>query len=118
MGDFAPYYLSGQDTLRQHFIDYFKTSRMVTLKVVNPVIRVFNDIGVVAFQYAAEVEVNRQPKEFRPGQAAYLFSRQENGQWLMNACIETRFVYREIGDPYGVAYRGIFTPFSLLLAAR
>lgn len=98
IGDFGPFYVEGLDEVKAHFIDFYKTSKVKSVETLDPVIRVFGNIGVVAFRFDTQLEVSGQVIH-SPGQGVYIFVK-SNGRWLMAGCTETSFVFSDIGDPY------------------
>lgn len=106
LGDFGPFYLSGHDEVRKHFEDFYATSKVNYIKAFNPVVRVYEDIAAVAFQFDSELVVSG--KTIRsPGKGVYVFTNTTSNptstdpnHWRMAGCVETSFVAREIGDAY------------------
>lgn len=108
VGDFGPFYLSGIEEVRKHFEDFYATAKVTYVKAVNPVVRVYDDIATVAFQFDSELVVHGK-KIRSPGKGVYVFSNQiaaattaptTTPDWRMAGCVETSIVAREIGDPY------------------
>lgn len=98
IGDFGPFYHSGVDEVRQHFVDFFKTSKMLSIRHFNPVIRVFGSIGVVVFDYDSELEVSGT-KIRSPGRAAYVFDLTGPSPTI-RGCTQSALVDVALGDPY------------------
>jgi hypothetical protein len=76
------------------------------IKSYNPVVRVYDDIAAVAFQFDSELVVSGK-KIRSPGKGVYVFTNTTSNptstvsaDWAMAGCVETGFVAREIGDPY------------------
>lgn len=99
IGDFGPFYLSGMDAVRKHFEDFYATAKVTYVKALNPIVRVYDEIATVAFQFDSELVVHGR-KIRSPGKGVYVFSRAADADWLMSGCVETSVVAREIGDPY------------------
>lgn len=103
-GDFSPFYLEGQEAIRQHFEDFFATSRMVDMQARHPEFHVFGNLGLIAFEYNSVVEVNGEQMR-SPGQAVYFFeglaTTDQEKDVSTAGCVESGFVARELGDPYG-----------------
>lgn len=106
LGDFGPFYLSGLEEVRKHFEDFYSTSKVLYIKAHNPVVRVYDDIAAVAFQFDSELVVSGK-KIRSPGKGVYVFTNTTSNpqstvsaDWVMAGCVETGFVSREIGDPY------------------
>jgi ketosteroid isomerase-like protein len=98
IGDFGPFYLTGFDNLHQHFADFYRTSKVNSIKVGLPSIREFGVLGVAAFQFDTVITV--EGKELHaPGLGMYVFRNIANHS-LMAGCSESMFVERELGDPY------------------
>ncbi len=99
IGDFGPFYLAGSADLHQHFVDFYRTAKVNSIKIGMPSIKVFGNLGVAAFQFDTVLTIDG--KETRsPGEAMYVFRMAPNNHWLMAGCSESMFVNREIGDPY------------------
>jgi hypothetical protein len=106
LGDFGPFYLNGLEEVRQHFVDFYSTSKVNYIKSYNPVVVVYSDIAAVAFQFDSELVVSgNKIRAF--GKGVYVFTNTtsnpnstESAAWRMAGCVETSFVSREIGDPY------------------
>ena len=100
IGDFSHVYLFGHNEVKQHFIDFFETGKMQSIDIIQPVIRVFNDIGIVSFIFDSKLTVNGQDIR-SPGISVYIFTRDPNGIWRMSGCTETSLVDKAIGQPMG-----------------
>jgi hypothetical protein len=100
IGDYSPYYISGVADVRQHFADFYKTSKVSFVRETNPTVRIWNDMAAVAFNFDLDYTLNGNARR-SPGRAVYTFTRgTPDSQWRMAACAASHLVVREIGDPY------------------
>jgi hypothetical protein len=103
VGDYSPYYISGASDVRQHFADFYKTSKVNFVRETDPTVRIWGDMAAVAFNFDLDYTINGNNKR-SPGRAVYTFSRGTPGpQWTMAACAASHLVLRDIGDPYPIA---------------
>jgi len=101
VGDYSPFYLSGIEDVRQHFADFYRTSKVTFVREVAPTVRIWGDMAAVAFNFDLDYTINGKPRR-SPGRAVYTFAKggSEVGQWAMAACAASHLVLRDIGDPY------------------
>jgi hypothetical protein len=105
MGDYSPFYLDGMQAVREHFDDFYRTSKVDYIREFDPVVRIFGEIALVAYGFDSQLEVSGA-KVRSPGKSVYVFTRaglSASAQWTLAACDESSIVYREIGDPYPTA---------------
>ena len=103
VGDYSPYYISGAADVRQHFADFYKTSKVNFVRETDPTVRIWGNMAAVAFNFDLDYTINGNTKR-SPGRAVYTFTRGTPGpQWTMVACAASHLVLREIGDPYPIA---------------
>lgn len=107
MGDYSPFYLDGMQAVREHFEDFYRTSKVDYIREFDPVVRIYGDIALVAYSFDSQLQVSGN-KVRSPGKSVYVFTRAGNGNFTaatdpLAACVESSIVYREIGDPYPTA---------------
>jgi hypothetical protein len=101
VGDYSPFYLSGTEQIREHFDDFYQTSRVHSIQELSPTVKIWGDVAAVAFTFDLDYEINNQRRR-APGRAVYTFVRRGAAglPWGMAACSATHLVTRDIGDPY------------------
>jgi hypothetical protein len=100
IGDYSPFYIAGTDAVKEHFADFYKTSKVNSLRSQDPLVRIWGDTAGVYFDF--DLDYNLGGKSRRsPGRAVYTFAR--TGSWRMAACAASHLVLKSIGDPYPVA---------------
>lgn len=100
IGDYSPYYIAGTEAVKEHFADFYKTSKVNSLRSQDPLVQIWGDTAGVYFDF--DLDYNLGGKNRRsPGRAVYTFAR--TGSWRMAACAASHLVLKSIGDPYPVA---------------
>jgi hypothetical protein len=100
IGDYSPFFIAGAGAIKEHFADFYKTSKVNSLRSQNPVVRIWGDTAAVYFDF--DLDYNLGGKSRRsPGRAVYTFAR--TGAWRMAACAASHLVLKNIGDPYPIA---------------
>jgi len=111
IGDYSPFYLSGADAIKKHFADFYKTSKVNSLKSLDPQVRIWGDTAAVYFNFDLDYVLAGKSRR-SPGRAAYTFVRGgvagavPHGtatSWKMAACAASHLVAKSIGDPYPLA---------------
>jgi hypothetical protein len=106
IGDYSPFYITGTEQIKQHFVDFYKTSKVNSLHELNPVVRIWGDSAAVAFNFNLDYTIGGR-KGQSPGRGVYTFARGAANtkaaairSWRMAACAASHLVLRNIGDPY------------------
>ena len=101
VGDYSPYYITGDDDLKQHFADFYRTSRVNSVRALDPIVRIWGNVAAVAFNFDLDYTINDKTRR-SPGRGLYTFVRRgaPNLSWGMAACAASHLVLRNIGDPY------------------
>lgn len=101
VGDYSPFYISGVEDVRQHFADFYRTSKVTFVRELAPTVRIWGDAAAVAFNFDLDYTINGKARR-SPGRAVYTFARSgtTDVQWAMAACAASHLVLRDIGDPY------------------
>jgi Domain of unknown function (DUF4440) len=106
IGDYSPFFITGTDEIKQHFADFYKTSKVNSIRSLDPNVRIWGDTAAVYFSF--DLDYNLGGKDRRsPGRAVYTFTRRgaaiTSAPWAMAACSASHLVLRNIGDPYPTA---------------
>lgn len=104
IGDYSAFYVTGSDAIKQHFADFYKTSKVNFVRSVDPTVRIWGDAAVVYFNFDLSYVVNG--KNLRsPGRGAYTLTKGTGGAspWLASVCAASHIVARSIGDPYPIS---------------
>ena len=101
IGDYSPFYVTGSEDLKEHFDDFYKTSKVNALRALEPTVRIWGDVAAVAFNFDLDYTINGRTRR-SPGRGVYTFARRgaPNIPWAMAACAASHLVLRDIGDPY------------------
>ena len=101
IGDYSPYYITGTDEVREHFADFYKTSRVNAIRELQPTVKIWGDTAAVAFTFDLDYTINNVNRR-APGRAVYTFARRGAARlpWGMAACAASHLVQGDIGDPY------------------
>jgi hypothetical protein len=101
IGDYSPYYITGSDDIRQHFQDFYKTSRVNALRELNPTVKIWGTVAAVSFNFDLDYVLGGAQRR-SPGRAVYVFNQRGavGVPWAMAACAASHLVTRNIGDPY------------------
>lgn len=104
IGDYSPFYISGADAVKRHFADFYKTSKVNSLKSLDPQVRIWGDTAAVYFNFDLDYDLAGKSRR-SPGRAAYTFVRGGGGptSWKMAVCTASHLVAKSIGDPYPLA---------------
>jgi hypothetical protein len=100
LGDYSPFYIAGIADVKQHFADFYRTSKVKFVHAVSPIVKIWGDTAAVAFNFDLDYTVNGTNRR-SPGRGVYTFTRRR-GSWVMAACAASHLVVREIGDPYPI----------------
>lgn len=76
IGDYSPYFITGNDEIKQHFADFYKTSRVNSIKSLDPVVQIFGDSAAVYFNFDLDYVLDGKQRR-APGRAIYTFVRGE-----------------------------------------
>lgn len=123
IGDYSPFYIAGVDDVKQHFADFYKTSKVNSIRTLDPQVRIWGDAAAVYFSF--DLDYNLGGKSRRsPGRAVYTFTRSNSrtasagtgaartvalntaggaadpSSWDLTACSASHVVLNTIGDPY------------------
>jgi hypothetical protein len=104
IGDYSPFYIAGAQAVKEHFADFYKTSKVKSLKEQDPLVQVWGNVAAVYFDF--DLDYNLGGKSRRsPGRAVYTFTKSggPGGTWVMAACAASHLVLRNVGDPYPLA---------------
>jgi len=101
VGDYSPYYITGNDDVKQHFADFYRTSKVNSVRALDPIVRIWGNVAAVAFNFDLDYTINGKTRR-SPGRGLYTFARRGalNLPWGMAACAASHLVLRNIGDPY------------------
>jgi len=114
IGDYSPFYITGDDQIRQHFADFYKTSKVNSIHELNPSVQIWGESAAVAFTFNLDYMLGGR-KGQSTGRGVYTFTKGSApatnakaaavkaapaGAWRMAACAASHLVLRNIGDPY------------------
>jgi hypothetical protein len=123
IGDYSPFYIAGVEDVKQHFADFYKTSKVNSIRTLDPQVRIWGEVAAVYFSF--DLDYNLGGKSRRsPGRAVYTFTRSNSRTasigsgvartvafnpagisdppppWDLTACSASHVVLNTIGDPY------------------
>ncbi len=87
IGDYSPFYIAGARAVKEHFADFYKTSKVKALREQDPLVKVWGSVAAVYFNF--DLDYNLGGKDRRsPGRAVYTFTKGRGpaGSWVMAAC--------------------------------
>jgi hypothetical protein len=101
IGDYSPFYITGTEAIKQHFADFYKTSKVNFIRERDPVVKIWGSVAAVYFNFDLDYSLGGQ-RRHSPGRAVYTFSQRgaPGVPWAMAACAASHVVARNIGDPY------------------
>jgi Domain of unknown function (DUF4440) len=101
IGDYSPFYITGTEEVRQHFADFYRTSKVNYVRELDPTVRIWGNTAAISFNFDLDYSVNNRTGR-SPGRGVYVFTRTgaAGSQWAMAACTASHLVARNIGDPY------------------
>jgi hypothetical protein len=110
MGDYSPYFITGSDDIKQHFADFYKTSKVNKIEAVEPAVRIWNSVAAVEFAFNLDYDLAGKNRR-SPGRAVYTYAKGPAAElgaapaiasrsWKLAACATTHLVAGDIGDPY------------------
>ena len=120
IGDYSPYFITGDADIKQHFADFYKTSRVNMIQSMDPQVRIWGSAAAVSFNFDLNYTINGKTKH-SPGRGVYTFakgapsaaSRSRSSSrpvmnvalvssktWVMAACAASHLVSGTVGDPY------------------
>jgi Domain of unknown function (DUF4440) len=109
IGDYSPYFITGNDQIKEHFADFYKTSKVNTIRALDPAVRIWDSVAAVEYTFNLDYVLGGKSRR-GPGRAVYTFARgagavpavAERRPWVMAVCATTHLVAADIGDPYSV----------------
>jgi hypothetical protein len=106
IGDYSPFYITGTEEVRQHFADFYRTSRVNYVRELDPTVRIWGNTAAISFNFDLDYSVNNRTGR-SPGRGVYVFARTgaAGSAWAMAACTASHLVARNIGDPYPLPTR-------------
>jgi hypothetical protein len=101
IGDYSPFYVAGIDAVKEHFDEFYKTSKVNSLQSQDPVVRIWAGAAAVYFNFALNYNLGGKDRS-SPGRAVYTFAQggTSAGASRLKACAASHVVLRNIGDPY------------------
>jgi hypothetical protein len=110
IGDYSPYFITGADQIKDHFADFYKTSKVNVIRALDPAVRIWDSVAAVEYTFNLDYVLGGKPRR-GPGRAVYTFARAGGAAtaavsarrpWVMAVCATTHLVAADIGDPYSV----------------
>lgn len=120
IGDYSPYFITGTEEIKQHFADFYKTSKVNSIRSLDPVVQIFGDSAAVYFNFDLDYVLGGKPRR-APGRAIYTFVRGEGTSRAaagtphledvafrpavgpvssVTTCAASHLVTPDVGDPY------------------
>jgi len=99
VGDYSPYYIAGSDAIKEHFADFYKTSKVNFVRSIDPAVRIWGESSAVYFNFDLSYVVNGRNLR-SPGRGVYTFAKSGSGAAVLTHCAASHLVSRSIGDPY------------------
>ena len=120
IGDYSPYFITGDADIKQHFADFYKTSRVNMIQSMDPQVRIWGSAASVFFNFDLNYTINGKTKH-SPGRGVYTFAKGapsiamksrpssrsltnvalvSSKTWAMVTCAASHLVSGTVGDPY------------------
>jgi ketosteroid isomerase-like protein len=127
IGDYSPFFVTGNEEIKQHFADFYKTSKVNAIRSVDPTVQLWGDTATVHFNFDLDYILGGKSRR-SPGRAVYVFARSGGARaenepvnrhhapvnaflptpyatidYALTSCTASHVVVSAVGDPYPTA---------------
>jgi len=118
IGDYSPFFVTGNDEIKQHFADFYKTSKVNSIRSFDPTVQLWGDAATVYFSFDLDYILGGKPRK-SPGRAVFTFTLSggthaaadsripisafrpfQNSSPSVTVCTASHVVTGSIGDTY------------------